>query len=40
MIVLQDAPAAAGLLAKLILGKEGQAILIGHEFGRGDLPRS
>lgn len=40
MIVLQDAPAAADLLAKFILGEEGQAILIGHGFGRGDPPRS
>jgi molybdate transport system substrate-binding protein len=36
MIVLKDAPDAADRLARFILGKEGQAILAKHGFGRGD----
>jgi ABC-type molybdate transport system substrate-binding protein len=38
MIVLKTAPASAALLAKFILGEEGQAILVRHGFGRGDPP--
>ena len=33
MIVLKDAPAPATLLARFILGEEGQAILVKHGFG-------
>jgi ABC-type molybdate transport system substrate-binding protein len=36
MIVLDDAPAAADLLAEFILDEDGQAILARHGFGRGD----
>lgn len=39
MIVLKDAPASADLLARFILGEDGQAILVKHGFGRGDPPR-
>ena len=38
MIVLKTAPASAALLARFILGEEGQAILVRHGFGRGDPP--
>ena len=37
LIVLKDAPAAALKLADFILGAEGQAILIKHGFGSGDV---
>jgi ABC-type molybdate transport system substrate-binding protein len=36
LVVLKAAPAAAGNLARFILGEEGQAILVKHGFGRGD----
>ncbi len=36
LVVLRDAPAAAGNLTRFILGDEGQAILVKHGFGRGD----
>jgi molybdenum ABC transporter molybdate-binding protein len=36
MIVLKKAPPAAHTLARFILGPEGQAILVGYGFGRGD----
>jgi ABC-type molybdate transport system substrate-binding protein len=36
MIVLKDAPAPADLLARFILGEEGQSILARYGFGRGD----
>lgn len=36
MIVLEDAPPAADMLARFILGEEGQAALARHGFGRGD----
>ncbi|MBX9588350.1 MAG: molybdate ABC transporter substrate-binding protein [Hyphomonadaceae bacterium] len=35
LIVLKDAPASATKLAQFILGKDGQAILVRHGFGRG-----
>jgi ABC-type molybdate transport system substrate-binding protein len=36
LVVLKDAPAAAGELARFVLGKEGQAILVKYGFGGGD----
>jgi molybdate transport system substrate-binding protein len=36
MIVLKSAPAAADKLAAFIRGEDGQAILVGYGFGRGD----
>ena len=36
MVVLKDAPAPATLLARYILGEDGQTILVKHGFGRGD----
>jgi len=36
MIVLKNAPVAADKLATFIRSEEGQAILVGYGFGRGD----
>ena len=36
MVVLNGAPAPATLLARYILGEDGQTILVKHGFGRGD----
>ena len=36
MIVLKAAPAAADKLAAFIRSEDGQAVLVGYGFGRGD----
>jgi molybdenum ABC transporter molybdate-binding protein len=38
MVVLKGAPASASLLAAFIRGEDGQSILAGYGFGRGDPP--
>jgi molybdate transport system substrate-binding protein len=36
MVVLEDAPMSATLLARYILSEDAQSILVKHGFGRGD----